>query len=682
MRTALLLTASLAAFSAPVARAAVTLVPSISEASGAANVLILPSGERPDAFVSDLTRILASPAVLSAPHSEAATVPLALAESIVAPAGLARLGEILSASSIKPTPKVAARVVKNVMKAQEASPENLRRLIEAADALRAARSESELRGLYDGSGNAGAVQETEAVSAVAAASGLGAATPKKGSGCPFHFLWGGAPPPAPVGATVEPARLSFLRFSWWALRSLGDPLGVLVRIHERFGDKPVEVRFPTGHRFLFTHDPTVMMRVLSKTTERPDAAFGKSRLQSRPLARIVGWDNLFLGEGSAWSRNRAHFAPLFTPGRMHSERTYRGMLKTMDSSIARLERRAKASHDGVAELDLPRDAARMTLDALLRQLFRTELGDAELEELGDAYAVATSWLSREAANPLPFGLDRLPALSPGRRKLRRAYATIDAYAARILDDHRPAGAGEQADFIDLLKTAKDEAGNPIGRDESLSQIKTMLLAGHETTATLLSWTFYSLAADPRVKERLVGEIDRVLDGRRDVWPDDLRAMPYLDAVLSESLRLYSPAYVIARRVDADEKVGTEGGLVRVEKGTTVIMTPFMTHRRERQWGRAVTGHEAEEFAPERFLKEAVLGDDSSNDLRTFAFGAGPRVCIGMTFALVEAKLALIRHLQEFELLPHAGRVARGSDISVKIVGGVKLRLKPRADILE
>lgn len=666
------LTALLVVALAMSARAGVVAIPRLGPSLGAQTAAITPVGVKPETFVSGLTSILLSPDLIAAPAAEPALTALALAEAALIPAK-AKILPIALAQASKPlTPSATRSLIKIVQRAQEASPEALRALAEAAARLKSSGV------VFDGADPDRVADEAHPQAETSAPHALpkgASATPSK---CPFHFLWGGKPPPVLPGNPIAPARLSWVTFAWWSLTGMGDPLGVLIKIHERFGDKPVEVRFPTGQRWLFSSDPAVTTRALVKTTEQPGALFRKSELQSRPLAAMVGRENLFLGEGSLWSRTRKLLAPLFSPGRVNSAASYHQILETMDAGVAALKARANAAPGGVAEVSLPDEATRLTLDALLRALFRAELTPAELDELGAAYRVSTDWLSKEAANPINVGLSRWPTFSPGHRRLKRAYATIDRYAARLLDEHRGAQEGATQDMIDLLDSATDENGAPLSRAEKLSQLKTMMLAGHETTATLLSWTFYALATNDEARTKLVAEVDRVLEGRTEIWPDDVRAMPYLNSVLSETLRLYSPAYVIARHVEADQRVGTDAGLVELKKETTLIMTPFMTHRRDAQWGTDASGFDAKLFRPERFdLKAHGSEGRSLDDLKTFAFGYGPRICLGMHFAMAEAKLALIRYLQEFEIVPHAGAAARGSDISVKIVGGVTLRVKSR-----
>ena len=500
------------------------------------------------------------------------------------------------------------------------------------------------------------------------------------SKCPFHRLWRRSPPPKDEGPRLQTERLPLLRFVSWLPALLRNPLGVMLRIHDGKGDKPVELRLPLGRRVIFTADPEITAQVLRGGDEsKPETGFRKNELQLFPLSLLMaGRGDAFLAAAHTWKRSRERLDALFAPARVHTRRTYAGMLGPIDARVARLRAQAEAAPSKKGELELSTELPSLTLEVLLAVMFRTKLAPEELAELSAAYRVAVAAFPVEAGDPLRRGLKNWPAFLPSHRKVKAAHAVLDRYAAKILDEHAPRPSGEPEDMIDSLASARDDAGRPLSRAEKINHVRSLMLVGHETTASLLGWALHAIAANPAKQAALREELDREL-GARAPAPGDMRKLPYLDWALSESLRLYPPLYLLMREAKGEQRIPTSRGTLIVPDKAQLVMTLFLAHRREEQWGLRASGYPAGEFHPERFDRKRLKeeGRDKDVDLKTYAWGQGERICVGVNFAQAEAKLVIARLLQNFELLPGAQAARLSSDLSLKMSGGTTLLLRPR-----
>jgi cytochrome P450 len=291
-----------------------------------------------------------------------------------------------------------------------------------------------------------------------------------------------------------------------------------------------------------------------------------------------------------------------------------------ETMVAYAARTADGWRSG-AELDAAREMNRLTLAIAGKTLFGADV-EREADEIGAALTDALAAFKR-LTNPLGVILDRLPI--PGTLRVKRAATRLDATIYRMIDARRRSGE-DRGDLLSMLLAARDDEGDGGGmtdlqlRDEAL----TLFLAGHETTANALAWTWHLLALNPDAEARLHAEVDAVGDAPR---AGDLPRLAYTRAVLAESMRLYPPAWAIGRQPLEEFAAGG----YRVRAGTVVLMSPWVTHRDPRWWT------EPERFDPERWTPE--------NEARLpryayFPFGGGPRKCIGEGFAWTEGILVL------------------------------------------
>jgi cytochrome P450 len=340
----------------------------------------------------------------------------------------------------------------------------------------------------------------------------------------------------------------------------------------------------------------------------------------RVLRPMLG-QGLLIAEGRAWKHQRRTLAPAFTPRAVSTLVPH--MIAATDEAIAKLD----AVSD--APVDLREAMQRMTLEIAGRTMFSfgMERHGAELRAFVNEYG------TRLAS---PHFLDLLLPLSwptPqdfARARFRKRWTR---FVAMLMAERRAAGKNDNAplrDLFDLMDAARDpETGQAFSDEQLGDEVATMILAGHETTGTALFWALYLLALDPATQEQVAAEV-RDAGGVLDI--DRLK---FTRAVLDETMRLYPPAFLIARAAAGPDKIGA----LAIEKGDVILMAPWLLHRHEKLW------QNPNAFIPTRFMPPAPAPDRFAY----LPFGVGARVCIGAHFALVEATLALAKVIGAFRV---------------------------------
>ncbi|HEX5506406.1 MAG TPA: cytochrome P450 [Thermomicrobiales bacterium] len=384
-----------------------------------------------------------------------------------------------------------------------------------------------------------------------------------------------------------------------------DPLGFFARCAREYGDF-VPLQFGP-RRALLVSDPAAIEAVLV-TNHR---AFGKSFVY-RLLRPLLG-DGLLTSDGETWRRSRRLVQPAF-----HRER----VAAAGAVMVAAAERQSAPWRDGEAR-DLHAELQRLTLAVAAEALCGVDIA----RDAGGVGAALTTVLERFATRSRGLGF-LLPAWlpTPGNRRNRRAIARLDAIIYGIIARRRAAGE-DRGDVLTLLLGARDAGdGGALTDRQVRDELMTLLLAGHETTASALAWTWYLLAQHPEVDARLAAELSAALGGRAPTVADRPR-LGYAERVLTEALRLYPPSWIVERESRAECEIGG----YRVPAGTTVAMSQWVVHRDPRYYP------DPEVFDPDRWA------DGRAARLPKFAyfpFGGGPRHCIGSAFALQEALLVL------------------------------------------
>ena len=390
-----------------------------------------------------------------------------------------------------------------------------------------------------------------------------------------------------------------------------DPLAVFTRWTRDFGDI-FYYRAGWIHVYFLNH-PDLIESVLI------------SQAQNFAKDKVIQNSRWFLGlglltsEGNEWRRQRRLCQPAFHRQRLASYGQTMG---------AYAEEMLAVWSDGDVR-DIHQEMMQLTMRIVAKVLFSVEVTE-------DAQKVAASLnlLMRHTSGfrmIMPPPLRHLPL--PELVRVKRAVRELDEIVNRIIHERR--AGGDNGDLLSMLIAARDEDGTSMTDRQLRDEIMTFLLAGHETTAVSLSWTWYLLSQHPEAARKLRQELRDVLGGRTPQL-EDLARLPYTDKVVKESMRLYPPAWSLARSVAKETDIGG----YRVPVGANVVMSPWIMHRDPRFFDHP------EQFDPDRWA------DPSTQQLPRFAyfpFGGGPRLCIGASFAMMEANLLLAAIGQRFEL---------------------------------
>lgn len=341
----------------------------------------------------------------------------------------------------------------------------------------------------------------------------------------------------------------------------------------------------------------------------------------RVLRPILG-EGLLIAEGRAWKHQRRTLAPAFTPRAVGTLVPH--MVAAIDQTMAQLRSRA------TGPVDLREAMQRMALEIAGRSMFSLGM-DRHGPTLRDFVLEYGDRLARPHFLDLALPLGWPTPKDFARARFRRRWTR---FVAMLIAERRADGKKEGApprDLFDLMEAARDpETGQAFTDAQLADQVATMILAGHETTATALFWSLYLLSLDPAAQEQVAEEVRGVADG-----PLDIERLKFTRAVIDETLRLYPPAFLIARAAAGPDSVA---GL-SIRKRDVILIAPWLLHRHEKLW------HEPNAFIPSRFMPPAPPPDRYAY----LPFGVGPRVCIGAHFAVTEATLALAKLIGAFKV---------------------------------
>lgn len=419
-----------------------------------------------------------------------------------------------------------------------------------------------------------------------------------------------------------------------------DILDGLTYVHRNYGDF-VRTRLPL--HLYFVADPQVIEEILVKKAE----FFSKDRT-SRLLSRVIG-NGLLVNEGESWRSQRRLLQPAFHHQQLQS---YADLM-------------VQAIHDAAASWrtgevrDVHEDMMGVTMRSVAGTLFGADIS-ASARDLGRAIGTLMEDFTRLLGL---IGRFRPPPWvpTPANRRFRRSTRRVEAVILDIIAARRKSGAAG-SDLLSLLMNTRDEQGGAMTDAQVRDEALTLFLAGHETTALLLTYALRLLARHPERQDRLRDELRTVL-GNRPPGLADLERLRFTEMVLQETMRLYPPAWALGRRATREIEVGG----YRLPKGAEFVMSTWVVHRDPRRFD------EPESFRPERW------DGDLAQRLPRFAyfpFGGGPRVCIGNRFAMMEAKLVLAGALQRFRFAPAGGdELALLPSVTLRPRGPVTLRLE-------
>ncbi|AEH36391.1 cytochrome P450 [Halopiger xanaduensis] len=407
----------------------------------------------------------------------------------------------------------------------------------------------------------------------------------------------------------------------------------------------VELRILGFGEFYQVNHPDLAEHILVDDRDR----FRKASLSRDDLGDLLG-QGLVLSEGDLWERQRERIQPAF----------YMDQIADY-ADVMTAEARAAADEWGEkATVNVEREMKALTLGILVKAMFGSEI-DYEAAGIPDIVAKL-----QEPGEPVKQPIARLVPKwvpIPMWRRYERGIREMEGLIEAFVDRRRAEGPETRDDLLSRLLTATDEAGETMSERLLRDELMTFLFAGHETTATALTFTWLLLAQHPDVERRLVDELEAVLDGDRATVAD-VPDLEYTEAVLREAMRLYPPVPSIPRETTEPLTLGGYS----IPEGATVAPMQWTIHRDERFWDEPLT------FDPDRFL-----GDEAERpDLAYFPFGAGPRRCIGQQFALVEGTLILATLARRYHpVLVSDPNVDLSVSITTRPLEPIELRVEPR-----
>ena len=397
-----------------------------------------------------------------------------------------------------------------------------------------------------------------------------------------------------------------------------DPLKTLQDFHRAYGEV---------FHFSLLFDPLYFLSHpdhVSHVLQKNQHNYKRSR-NHETLKRNLG-NGLLTNDGASWLKQRRLIQPAF-----HGNRIVR-FGETMTHETQQMLARWQTEVPRGEPLDVNSEMMRLTLAIISRTMFGATVS-RDAEQLEPAITLA-----QEETNKRFYVLVDLPEWVPlpGMRRAVLARQTIERVVMRIIDERRRTNAPDQDDLLTMLLNAKDaDSGEPMDDNQLRDEVRTIFLAGHETTANALTWTWYLLARNPAAAKKLRAELAHVLGGRLPTV-SDLPQLPYTKMVVDESMRLLPPVWGLTREAIADDEIGG----YRIRSGGTVVVSQFITHRHPDFW------EDPESFDPERFAPERVK---KRHRFAYFPFGGGQRICIGRSFAMIEAQLILATIAQQYEL---------------------------------
>lgn len=370
------------------------------------------------------------------------------------------------------------------------------------------------------------------------------------------------------------------------------------------------------------------------------------------ILRLSLGEGLLTSEGALWQRQRKMTQPA-----LHSQQVASFIRIMQNSAQALMEKWERPASQGRA-VDIVPDLMHLTLNIASHALFTTNL-ESETEIIREALTIGRDYSVDQA-----WSIVRLPPSFPTRKN--RRYLTALARFHSVIDRMivtRRSVAQKPPDLLTMLMEARDEDGRTMSDKQLRDEVATLLTAGHETTTLALSWACYLLATHPEIQQRARSELE-FLGGRAPGY-EDFQRMRYSRMVIDETLRLYPPVWVISRQAVADDEIGG----YKIPAGSEILVFPYITHRHPRWWP------DPEKFIPERFRPENA---SSRQKFAYIPFGAGPRACLGLNFAMTEIQIVLALILQRFhlELAAESAQVSPDPSVTLRPIPGIHLKLTP------
>jgi cytochrome P450 len=379
----------------------------------------------------------------------------------------------------------------------------------------------------------------------------------------------------------------------------------------------IELKFAHKRMFVLNRPEDIQYVMVSNSGN-----YRKSLANRQSLKPLLG-QGVFVSEGKLWERQRKLMSPA----------THRSRLKGFALTMvqAGMETVRKLENESInSEIDLTEKMTLLTSDIITRTMFGVELGERNelLYQSFQDYQASHGRIHISELIGLPAWIPR-----PGQAKGRAAVRLFDSVILSVIEQRRKSGR-EHEDLLEMLLEYKDQEGEPMDFSLLRDEVASIYLAGHETTAITLTWAFYLLNEHPEIKRRLWDELETVLKGREPGF-DDVSQLTLTRAIIDESLRLYPPVHVFSRQALGKDEVSG----VSVPKGSFMTISSYVLHRHKLLW------ENPDAFHPDRFLPGR---SEKINPFSYIPFGAGPRICMGKHFGLMEAVLLLALFAQRFD----------------------------------
>ncbi len=392
--------------------------------------------------------------------------------------------------------------------------------------------------------------------------------------------------------------------------------------------------------------------------ENKDNYERKSPQMRRALEPLLG-DGLFISDGETWSSRRKIQTPLFdsTHIKMFTDTMISTIAETADDWQSRNEGR------DASEIDIHPEMGKLTAEIIARTLFGEKLGSENSSAVVEAFAEYQSVVKQTNLSNFLGLPDWLPNLNGKMGKGRRAAKTIHDAVDNIIAKAEE-GDHEGTLVAEFLKANKGESGVDLMTKQQIrNELIVLFMAGHETTANVLAWTWYLISQTPEVEAKLHAELDEVLAGRTPEM-SDVENLKYTRAILDETMRLYPPVPILSREAMAEDTIRDR----KVPAGSIMLIVPWLIHRHKKYWDKP------DHFIPERFMPDAPKPIKFSY----IPFSAGPRVCLGKNFGIVESVLTIAMLAQRFRLsMPMGTKVEHECRLTLRPKGRLPMKVNVR-----
>lgn len=422
-----------------------------------------------------------------------------------------------------------------------------------------------------------------------------------------------------------------------------DPLGLLEQCAREYGDF-VALRF-VNKPVLLVNDAAAIEQVLATNSRQ----FRKTLGYRTPFMRRLFGQGLLTSEGEFWTRQRRLAQPAFHRDRV--AQYARAIVQYADELLATWQ----PGETRAVHLDM----MKLTTRVVVRTLFNSDV-PREINDLGRASATVMERFTSQWSAWRIFS-QFLP--TPGSRRFEQVMRNLDNFIYGLIQERRAANQ-DVGDLLSMLLLARDDDGQGMTDRQLRDELTTLMVAGLDTTALALTWTFYLLSQNPAADAKLAQEVQLILNGRAPGFPD-LPRLRYAEMVIKEAMRLYPPAWVIGREALQNCELAGHP----VAGGTSVIMSQWLAHRDARHFENPL------QFQPERWTEENAR---KLPKYAYFPFGGGPRICIGYQFAMMEAVLVLAMVAQRYRLTASPNyAVTPWPSITLQPRGGISLKVETR-----